>query len=145
MLEPTVFLNIEVCGTIGDMKQPQIIIPASLSPQPSPKEISAAKLLAGYFRKDIEFVLRAAQSTPDFLIDHVFWELKSPTGKGKHNIQHILQDAARQSPNVICDTRYSKMHPSRIRCEVRRQFHVIRSIKRLVLIEKSGKVIEIFR
>ena len=71
--------------------------------------------------------------------------MKSPTGSGKHNIQHKIQDAAEQSRNIIIDGRKSKLHPLKLKNEVRYQFNIIKKAKRLVFINKSGKAIEIFR
>ena len=31
--------------------------------------------------------------TPDISIDGVLWEIKSPTGSGKHTMKHTLQNA----------------------------------------------------
>lgn len=78
-----------------------------------------------------------------FLIMGKSWELKSPTGVGKHNVQHALQRASKQSKNIVFDARYSRMHTNRLKFELRSQTRLIHSIKRLLLIEKSGKVIEI--
>ena len=72
------------------MKNYSIIIPAEVQPGPSPKELSAARILLEYFKKDIVFVSRKNNRTPDFLIDGLFWELKTPTGTGKYNLQHAV-------------------------------------------------------
>ena len=112
---------------------------------PESHEVHAAIILANYFHSDIEIIKRGSLPSPDFLIKNVRWELKSPTGTGKHNIQHTLQDATRQSKNVILDSSRSKMDMRKVRSEALRQFKIIRSIKRLILITKSGEVIELER
>ena len=68
-------------------------------------EIFAATLLAEYFKSDIEVHRRAASKTPDLIIrkTNVRWELKSPTGGGKHTIQNNLRAAKDQSENIILD------------------------------------------
>ena len=122
-----------------------VIVPRSYIPKPSSTEMSAADILVDFFNADVKFIKRSSGKTPDFLIKGVYWELKSPTGSGKHNIQHNIQDAAEQSRNVIIDGRRSKLHPVKLRNEVQRQFELIKKVRRLILITKSGKTIELFR
>ena len=126
-------------------KEYNVIVPHSYLPKPSQTEISAADILVDFFKADVKFIKRGSGKTPDFLIKGVLWELKSPTGSGKHNIQHKIQDAADQSHNVIIDGRKSKLHPIKLRNEVQYQFNIIKKAKRLILIDKSGKAIEFFR
>ncbi|MBQ3468043.1 hypothetical protein IJH19_00650 [Candidatus Saccharibacteria bacterium] len=83
----------------------KIILPASSNTEPTEIEISAAKLLANYFRANVEFIPRTSTKTADFLIQNTVWELKSPTGKGKRNIQHQFSRAMLQSKNIIIDAR----------------------------------------
>ena len=102
-------------------------------------------MLAEHFKVDVEFVPTTERNTPDFLIDGVLWELKSPQGKGKNNIQRQLQYASHQSPNAILDASRSKMHATKIKREVEYQFKIIRSVKRLLFVSKDKKVVEIKR
>jgi hypothetical protein len=125
------------------MANHRVIIPTNLKPSPARYEISAATLLADYFKTDVEFVLRSNQKTPDFLIDGVKWELKSPTGTGKYNVQHQIKAAAKQSSNVVFDARRSKMHMAKIRNEVERNFKYSKAVKRLVLIDKNKSLVEL--
>ena len=89
------------------MKKPKnqysVIIPANMYPLPSQREMSAAKLLCAYFQQNITIVIANNRKTPDFCIDGTLWELKTPTGNGKYNIQHLLHSAIQQSPNIIVD------------------------------------------
>lgn len=127
------------------MAKYHVIIPVGLKPSPARYEITAAELLANYFKADVEFISRSNYKTPDFMIDGTTWELKSPTGSGKNNIERQLQAGIKQSKNIIFDARKSKIHISKIRNELNRQFQLTQSMKRLVLIEKNGDVIEITR
>ena len=52
--------------------------------------MTAAYILIDFFNSDIKFVVRNDNKTPDFLIKGKYWELKSPTGNGKYNLQHAL-------------------------------------------------------
>lgn len=125
------------------MAKYRVIIPTKLKPSPAQYELTAAQLLADYFKTDVEFISRSNHKTPDFLISGVKWELKSPTGTGKYNVQHQVKAAAKQSENVIFDARRSKMHMSKIRNEVMRNFQYTKPIKRLILIDKTKKIIEL--
>lgn len=120
----------------------KVIIPVGLKPSPSSYELSAAELLANHFKADVEFILRSNQKTPDFLIDGVTWELKSPTGSGRRNIQRQLQSGFKQSRCIIFDARRSKIHMAKIRHELNYQFRLAKSIRQLLLIEKNGSVVE---
>lgn len=125
------------------MARYHVIIPTDLKPAPARYEITAATLLADYFKADVEFILRSNQKTPDFLINGVAWELKSPTGNGKYNVQHQIKAAAKQSANLVFDARRSKMHMAKIRNEVERNFGYTKSIKRLILIDKNKAIVEL--
>lgn len=126
-------------------KEFNVIIPRSYIPKPTSIELSAADILVDFFKSDVVFVRCNSGKTPDFLINGIYWELKSPTGSGKHNIQHKIQDAAAQSHNIVIDGRRSKLHHLKLKSEVQHQFNIIKKAKRLILIDKSGKAVEIFR
>jgi hypothetical protein len=68
------------------MAKYNVVLPVGLKPFPARYEVSAAGLLATHFKADVEFIPRTNHKTPDFLIGGVRCALKSPTGKGKHNI-----------------------------------------------------------
>lgn len=123
----------------------RIIIPPGMKPRPEDHEIYVAGILAKYFKADVEFVPRSNQRTPDFLIKGKVWELKSPTGTGKNNIQRQLQEAHGQSVNVILDASRSKMHPDEMSRRAEYQFKIVKSVKRLIFIPKGGEPLEIYR
>ena len=122
-----------------------VIVPREVNPKPSAREMSAAYILNDFFKSDVKFVVRSDNKTPDFLIEGLYWELKSPTGNGKYNLQHALRSAAKQSENIIIDARFSKIHINKIKNELSYQFRHSRNIKRLLLIDKQKNVVEISR
>lgn len=123
-----------------------IVIPENIYPRPNIREISAAYILAKYFKTNIEFIPRGNQRTPDFLINNLYWELKTPTGTGKYNLQHTLRSATKQSENIIIiDARFSKMNISKIRNELNYQFKKSQNIKRLLLIDKQKRIVDFCR
>ena len=74
-----------------------VIVPSNIHPKPSIKELSAAYILLEYFQKNIVFIPTTNSKSPDFLIGNKYWELKSPTGDGKRNLQHTISRALKQS------------------------------------------------
>lgn len=124
-------------------KERSIIVPKEVYPKPSIREMSAAYILLEYFNENVKFIARDNNKTPDFLIGNRYWELKSPTGDGKYNLQHTLRNAAKQSENIIIDARFSKMHINRLKNELSYQLKRSRNIKRLLLIDKQKNVVEI--
>ena len=113
-----------------------------MSPHPERFEISAAAILAEHFKCDIEFIRRSNTKTADVIINNIAWEIKSPTGSGKRNIQHQFHRALKQSSNIVFDARRSKIHITKIIRELRRQYDMAKAVKRLVLITKTKKVID---
>ena len=122
-----------------------VIIPRNLVPKPDKKEISAAYILLEYFKTDVKFIPRNNCKTPDLLIDEIAWELKTPTGSGKRNLQHTLSKALKQSRFIIIDARFSKIHISRIKNYLSGELKKNIRIKRLILIDKQKNVVELFR
>lgn len=120
-----------------------VIIPNNVYPLPSSREISAARIIANFLQHDAICVARNDRKTPDFLIGKNYWELKSPTGTGKYNIQHALQAASKQSQYIVIDARFSKKHINKIKSEINYQLKKANNIKRLLLIDKKKNIIEL--
>jgi hypothetical protein len=118
----------------------RVIIPQNVQPTPEKFEISAAMLLAIFFQTDVEFIPKGSISTPDIMIYNIRWEIKSPLGNGKRNIQHQFSRAMKQSKNIVIDARRSKMDIRKIRKELRKQVGLHKSIQRLILITKEEKI-----
>jgi hypothetical protein len=53
------------------MAKYKVIIPVGLKPSSARYELSAAEILASYFKADVEFVDRSNYKTPDFLINDI--------------------------------------------------------------------------
>lgn len=127
----------------GKENKYNVVIPVGMNPYPEDHEISAAGILAIHFSTDVVFVERQIVSkSADVMIGDTSWEIKSPTGKGKNNIQHTLKKALKQSDCIVFDARRSKVHIARIESELQRQFKLSSSMKRLLLIRKTGEAVE---
>jgi hypothetical protein len=124
------------------MKKYIVDIPDSVRPKPDHYEISAAYILANYFKKNGAFIARTMNKTPDICFGSVQWEVKSPTGSSKWTIKHQLYRAAHQSVNVVIDTRRAKMHGDRAIKDAKYHFSKIKPLRRLIIVTKSGAVFE---
>lgn len=122
----------------------RVIVPEGLKPNPTASELSAARLLADFLQADVRFVVRGKGKTPDFCVENFYWELKTPIGSGKRTIQHAMHDAAKQSENLVLDLRKVKIKTPRVYAQVKYYFVRIPRLKRLLIIEKNGKVRKIF-
>jgi hypothetical protein len=118
----------------------QVIIPSDINPLPETHEVSAAQIISNFLRSDAEFIIRSNYRSPDVKISGVFWEIKSPTGTGKRNIERQLQIAIKQSDNIVFDARRSKIHIAKIRNKLIYQANLTKRLERLLLITKLGDV-----
>lgn len=122
----------------------EVIVPLDVHPYPESHETSAALILARYFCANAKFVRRSMTiKSPDLEIAGVEWELKSPVGKGKRTFQNNLRKANRQCANVVLDLRRYGMPTKQAVTRAREAIAQIRSIKRLLIITKAGKVLVI--
>ena len=83
--------------------------------------------------------------TPDLVMNALEWEVKSPEGDKKRTIRNNLDLAKEQSPNIVIDTRRTKLADYWIEAELRRQINIKKKIYRIIMIGKDGRVIEIHR
>jgi hypothetical protein len=127
-------------------KNAQMIISPTIIPPPEDHEISAALILAGHYNCTIEFLKPLdgyKRKTPDFVMCALEWEMKSPTGNSKTTISNNLIAAKLQSPNIVFDTRRTKLDDKKIQLELQKYLMQRRSIYRIIMITKNEKVIEI--
>ncbi len=102
-----------------------------------------AQLLGEYFDRDVYFVIRSGRKTADYYIEGKYWELKTPRGNSKRTVQHVLQKAARQSVNVVIDIGSSKMTTKIASSRVKYEWKFIPRIKRILLVSKDKKIVEL--
>ena len=128
------------------MKKFKIQIEETGRAKPRDHELRAARIVANHFQSDVIFLRRYASRTPDLYIlkTNVRWELKSPTGGSKYTIQNNLREVDGQSNNVFLDLSRSKLTSekgiSRARDFIKNEKTRIRRLK---IITKSGKIIDI--
>ena len=73
----------------------------------------------------------------------VEWEIKCPSGKSKSTISGQFQRASKQSKNIVIDTRRTKLQYEEIEKRVLNEIKKRTTIKKVILIDKLEKVIEI--
>ena len=122
-------------------RQAQIIIPAGLIPWPHELRVANILALAGH---TVEFLPTATIKMADIKLDGIEFEIKSPITNNPKKIIRNLKRALQQSQNVIIDSSRIKG----MRDDILRKLLVSRAkdqktLKRLLLITKSGQIIDI--
>lgn len=131
------------CATLRSMGK-YSVCSVGVVPQPEEYEITATKILAEYFEADIKMVKRRENAkTADLKIKNTFWELKSPTGDGKHTMQNNLRKADNQSQKIVIDLRRCKMNERRAISRLKYELARAHRVEKLLVISKAGKVLEI--
>ena len=80
--------------------------------------------------------------TPDLVINGVVWEIKSPTGAGKHTIKHTLQNATHQAGNVIVDLRRCGIPEDKAIKEFEQGFALSKRLRKMKIVLKSDEILD---
>jgi hypothetical protein len=83
------------------------------------------------------------QESADIIMDGAEWEIKSPIGKGKRNLENTLKKASHQAPNIIIDLRRNEIPESKIINRIKRITKLRSRIKKLYVITKSEEFVRI--
>ncbi|MBQ8156190.1 hypothetical protein IJ101_00150 [Candidatus Saccharibacteria bacterium] len=120
-----------------------IIIEANANPDSF--ELKVATILIEYFASDI-IIKKSLQSySPDLLVTRTnqLWEIKNIRGNGIHTIEHNLSKAKLQSDKIVISLYRTKMPPARAIGRIKAVLKKGTTIKQVILITKSGKIIKI--
>jgi len=123
----------------------QVIIPVGHPNPPEPHEVDAAYVLARHYQTTVEFLVPVddyKRKSADIVMLGVAWEIKCPTGVSKSTIRNQFRRASRQSKNIIIDLRRTKLKYKSIEKEVLFQIKERPYIKKVILIDKSGFLID---
>ena len=71
------------------------------------------------------------------------WEIKSPVGGGKNTIKHNMQNAAHQAENIIIDLFRYKLSEEMAIKNIQHHFSLSKRLKRLKIITKDEKIIDL--
>ena len=111
---------------------------------PKPHEESTAVHLA-QFGFDIEFVKPTntykAKSADAFIMGSI-WEMKAPTTFNKATIKEDFRRAKDQSDRIIFDLRRVKKHADDVGKQIIAIFKGKGRVRKLIIIEKNGKVFD---
>ena len=86
---------------------------------------------------------RKGVHTPDIIMLNKRWEMKCPIGRSPHTIKRAFKVAIHQSEYIIFDLRRSKITDAVNIARLKKEFHDIKRVKRLIIIPKSKKIIDI--
>ena len=80
--------------------------------------------------------------TPDFTMQGVSWELKSPKGGGKSTIRHTIKHAVTQSNNLIIDLQRCKIDDTQAIKELELHFNLSKRIRRMKIVTKDRNILD---
>jgi len=113
---------------------------------PNDDELAVAEVLAKSTGEQILFLaphLIQGARTPDLKIGDKLWEIKIPKGKGKFTIRHALKAAVRQSENIVFDLRNWKLPEQKAISQIKNEFKISYTAKRVKIILKSEKILDL--
>lgn len=82
---------------------------------------------------------------PDIMLNNLPREIKAPDGGSRNTIRHNLQNALRQSSNIIIDLFRCKLTDDKAIAEIKHQFLFVKAIKRIIIIKKNEEIIDLSR
>ncbi|WP_165043810.1 MULTISPECIES: hypothetical protein [unclassified Adlercreutzia] len=122
----------------------KIIIPSDTNVWPHEMETAHALARSGLTVKFIRCSKERHVTSADVIIDGDEWEMKAPESCKLKMVERNLRRALKQSPNVIFDSRRMKGIPdTAIERELRKWALELKSLRRLILVNRHGKVIAI--
>jgi len=127
------------------IKEGHKIIPIGVYPEKHEHDTADFFLKLG---KDVYFIKPSRTKktkNADVIIDGVVWEMKSPIGRGKENLEHAFKAAVKQSENIIFDLRRSKIPEQKALAKLQRELRLSKKAKRLLVITKQGEKFDFFK
>lgn len=125
-------------------KSGKIIIAPDVNVWPHEMETARALASAGLTVKFIRRSEEQRTTSADVAIGGIDWEIKSPKSGKARMIEQNLRRALRQSSSVVFDSRRMKGVPDAIvERELRKCAKELKSLKRLIMVNRRGKIIDI--
>ena len=122
-------------------KRGVIIIPASADPWPHERRVARILALAGH---RVEFIPEANIKMPDFYIDGVRYEIKSPvSGKVRAIERNLARGLNKNCTNIVFDSSRMKVRDDQILRELIKRRRIGKGLKKLLFINKRGMIIDI--
>lgn len=119
-----------------------IFIPAGRKVWQHELRVTEILAKAGY---SVDFLPENRQKSPDILLNGIEFEIKSPQTTSTNTLEHLLKKGLKQSPNLIIDTSRTSMRDDKMRNFLVTQMRKTKQIKKLLMITKKGRIIDIFK
>ena len=100
-------------------------------------------LLLANLGKTIELVIPSNtphSRRPDFVMDGIEWEAKSPKSGVRRALERNFYEASRQSSNIVIDLRRAKGDDATASLILEKCFQNTRKVRRMYIITKSQKL-----
>ena len=124
----------------------KVIIPAGHPNPPEPHEVETAYILARHYQTTVEFLIPVddyKRKSADIIMLGVEWEIKCPHGASKSTIGNQFRFASKQSKNIVIDARRTRLEYESVENKVLFEIKKRPAIRKVIIIDKSEKVIEI--
>ena len=98
------------------------------------------------FGIDIDFLKQTntvGTRNADFMIFGTIWESKSPDGRSRNAIERNIKNSGHQAENLVLDLRRFGMKGDQSEAEAIKQFTLSRNTRRMLLITKDGRLLDI--
>lgn len=107
-------------------------------------------ILAKKYGKDVKMVPRInypeGVSTPDYLVNGVKYDLKTPIGSGKHTLYNLLKKKKRQSSNFIFDVSECNLSDAEINSQVHYIFYSkSTNFVKTIVIYRDGYIVKAYK
>ena len=115
--------------------------------KPEPNEDDTFEYLA-LFGFDIELIKPTRTQkvkNPDVLIMGAVWEVKTPISSNKNTIKNRFREAADQASKVIFDLRNIRNGADEAEKQIIELFKGNGKVRRMIVIEKSGKLLDFIK
>ncbi|MBQ8992342.1 hypothetical protein IJ090_02840 [Candidatus Saccharibacteria bacterium] len=80
---------------------------------------------------------------PDVFIMGTIWEVKTPISSNQNTIKNRFREASRQSSKIIFDLRFIKRDADKVEKQIMDMFQAGGRVRRMLIIEKSGKLLDV--
>ena len=84
-------------------------------------------------------------NNPDIFIAGSLWEMKAPISYNENTLKKHFKKASKQSDNVIFDLRNAKQDATKIEQFVIKKYQEPGRIRRMILIQANGRVLDFFK
>jgi hypothetical protein len=129
-----------------DRRKTIVIIPTDLPNPPEQHEVEVAWIVAKHYCQAVEFLRPVddyKRTTADFIMHGAAWEMKSPEGKSKHNVERQIKRALKQSQNIIFDGQRTATSDDILINRLNYVATQRSAIRKLIYITKDQKVLEL--